>query len=184
MDIQIDRFKDYKVVESPKSAQLVDSSINNGWWQNDGWSTMYDTDPENFKKILPSWGGDISRGLETLKFKQPSEISNKLQGVFDFIEKKEGKANPLKAEAESKEVFSDPKALYPGKLGFGYINDEGKVETFPYPVSGLEVEMTGEFKSYITDVKDGGIVVWDDSLEKEQLSKYSEEDYTPEEYII
>ena len=183
MDIQIDRFKDYKVVKNPKSAQLVDSSLNNEWWQNDGWSTMYDTDPENFKKALPGWGDDILRALDTIRFKQPSKISNKLQGVFDFLDKKEGKANPLKAEAESKEIFSDPKALYPGKLGFGYINDKGDVEVFPYPVSGLELENMGELKSYITGIKDGGVVVWNDSLEKEQISKFSEEDYTPEEYI-
>ena len=144
MDIQIDRFKDYKVVKDPKSAQLIDSSIN--IWMV---AIMMDGQPcmiwsvEDFREILPSWSGIhfILKELDIhLSFKKPSEISNKLQGVFDFIEKKEGKANPLKAEAESKEIFSDLKALYPGKLGFGYINDEGKVETFPYPVSGLEVE--------------------------------------------
>jgi hypothetical protein len=181
MDIQIDKFKGYKVIKNPKSAQLVDSSINNGWWNNDGWSTMYDEDVEGFKKILPSWGGNIYRGIETLSFKQPSKISDKLQGVFDFIEKKEGKSNPLKAETESKEILSDPKALYVGKLGFGYINDEGKVKTFPYPVSGLELETTGNFKSYISDVKDGGVVVWNDSLEKEQVSKFPAVD---SDYII
>jgi hypothetical protein len=181
MDIQIDRFKDYKVIKDPKSAKLVDDSINNGWWQNEGWSTMYDEDVEGFKEILPSWGGNIYRGLETLSFKKPSKITDKLQGVLDFIEKKEGKANPLKAEAESKEAFSDPKALYVGKRGFGYINDKGDVETFPYPASGLELEATGELKSYITDVKDGGVVVWDDSLEKEQVSKFPAVD---SDYII
>ena len=183
MDIQIDRFKDYKVIKDPKSAKLVDDSVNNSWWQNDGWSTMYDTDAADFIFELPSWGGDIYRGLETLKFKRPSKVTNKLQGVFDFLEKKEGKANPLKAEAESKEAFSDPKALYVGKRGFGYINDEGKVETFPYPVSGLELEATGNLKSYITDVKDGGVVVWNDSLEKEILSQFSP-DAVDSDYII
>ena len=176
MDIQIDKFKDYKVIKDPKAAQLVDSSINNSWWQNDGWSTMYDMDVEEFKKILPSWSEGISRGLETLSFKRPSKITNKLQGVFDFLDKKEGKPNPLKAEAESKEIFSDPKALYPGKLGFGYLNDKGNVEIFPYPVSGVQLENDGDIKSYITDVKDGGIVVWDTAFEKT---------YDPdEEYII
>ena len=184
MDIQIDRFKDYKVVKDPKSAQLVDSSINNSWWQNDGWSTMYDMDVADFKKILPSWSGDIYRGLETLSFKRPSKVTDKLQGVFDFLDKKEGKPNPLKAEEESKEIFSDPKALYPGKLGFGYIMDGGDVGVFPYPASGLEVEATGEYKSYITDVKDGGVVVWDDSLKKEIMKKYSGSDMSEEEYII
>ena len=184
MDIQIDKFKDYKVIKDPKAAQLVDSSINNSWWQNDGWSTMYDMDVEEFKKILPSWSGGISRGLETLSFKKPSKISDKLQGVFDFIEKKEGKENPLKAKERANEIFSDPKALYVGKLGFSYINDQGDVETFPYPVSGIYTEEEGDFKSYITDVKDGGIVVWNDSLEKEIISKYTKDNYAPEEYIV
>ena len=49
MDIQIDKFKDYKVVKDPKSAQLVDSSINIEWWNNEGWSTMYDMGVEEFK---------------------------------------------------------------------------------------------------------------------------------------
>ena len=192
MNIQIDRFKDYKVIKDPKSAQIIDSSINNSWWQNDGWSTMYDMDVEDFKEILPSWGGDIYRGLETLSFKRPSKVTDKLQGVFDFLDKKEGKPNPLKAEEESKEAFSDPKALYVGKLGFGYINDKGDVETFPYPASGLAAEIFGENKPYITDVKDGGVVVWDDSLEKETIKKYLPQrnpvqiknNYIPEEYII
>ena len=192
MDIQIDRFKDYKVIKDPKSAQLVDSSINTSWWQNDGWSTMYDMDVEDFKEILPSWSENIKRGLETLNFKRPSKITDKLQGVFDFLDKKEGKPNPLKAETESKEAFSDPKALYVGRLGFGYINDKGDVETFPYPASGLAAEYDGENKSYITDVKDGGVVVWDDSLEKEIIKRYLPQrnplqiknNYIPEEYII
>ena len=192
MDIQIDRFKDYKVVKDPKSAQLIDSSINTGWWQNDGWSTMYDTDPEYFAEKLKSWSGVVLRALETLSFKRPSKITDKLQGVFDFLDKKEGKPNPLKAETESKEAFSDSKALYVGKLGFGYINDQGDVETFPYPVSGIYSEEEGDFKSYITDVKDGGIVVWNDSLEKEIIKRYLPQrnpaqvknNYIPEEYIV
>ena len=180
MDIQIDKFKDYKVIKDPKAAQLVDSSINIEWWNNDGWSTMYDSTPEDFKKLLPNkWDTfDIRRGTSNIEFKQPSEISDKLQGVFDFLDKKEGKANPLKAEAESKEIFSNPKALYPGKLGFGYINNKGKVEIFPYPASGLALEYDGDIKSYITDVKDGGIVVWDDNPYKKGI--YNKE----EEYIM
>mgnify|MGYP003140631569 CR=1 FL=1 len=186
MDIQIDKFKDYKVIKDPKSAQLVDSSINNSWWQNDGWSTMYDMGVDEFKEFLPSkWDAfDIERARHNLAFKKPSKISDKLQGVFDFLDKKEGKPNPLKAEAESKEAFSDPKALYVGKLGFGYINDQGDVETFPYPASGLAAEYDGANKSYITDVKDGGVVVWDDSLEKKVIEKYSGENTSEEEYII
>ena len=184
MDIQIDRFKDYKVIKDPKSAQIIDSSVNNSWWQDDGWSTMYDADPEDFAKSLPSWGLDIKRGLDIIKFKKPSKVTDKLQGVFDFLDEKEGKPNPLKAEEESKEVFSDPKALYPGKLGFGYIMDEGDVGVFPYPMSGLEIEANGELKSYITDVKDGGVVVWNDSLKKEIMKKYSGSNMSEEEYII
>lgn len=181
MDIQIDKFKDYKVVNNPKAAQIIDSSINLNWWDNEGWSYMYDSTPKDFKKLLSSgWDtSGITRGLETLSFKRPSEISDKLQGVFDFIEKKEGKANPLKAE----EVFSDPKALYPGKLGFGYINDEGEIKTFPYPASGLKIENTGEIVFYITGIKDGGIVVWNDALEKNYALNYGS-GKDGEDYII
>ena len=178
MDIQIDKFKDYKVIKDPKAAQLVDSSINTEWWNNDGWSVMYDMGVDEFKEFLPSkWDTfDIRSARHLLAFKKPSEISDKLQGVFDFLAKKEGKPNPLKAEEESKEAFSDPKALYPGKLGFGYVNDKGNVEVFPYPVSGIQLENDGDIKPYITDVKDGGVVVWDTAFEKT---------YDPdEEYIL
>ena len=54
MDIQIDKFKDYKVIKDPKAAQLVDSSINTEWWNNDGWSVMYDMGVDEFKEFLPS----------------------------------------------------------------------------------------------------------------------------------
>ena len=176
MDIQIDKFKDYKVVKNPKAAQIIDNSVNQDWWNNEGWSTMYDSTPEEFKKMLPTWDRKLTRGLESLSFKQPSEESDKLQKIFDFLEKKEGKPNPLKAEEETNEVFSDSKALYAGKLGFGYINDRGKVEVFPYPASGIEIEQSGDLKSYITDIKDGGVVVWNTALEKA---------YDPdEEYIM
>jgi len=179
MDIQIDRFKDYKVIKDPKSAQIIDSSVDQEWWDNDGWSTMYDMDVEDFKEILPGFDDsfDIKMKLETLSFKQPSKISDKLQGVFNFIEKREGKPNPLKAEEESKEIFTDPKALYVGKLGFGYLNDKGNVIVFPYPASGLALENNEDIKSYITDVKDGGIVVWDNPLKNLIYNK-------EEEYIV
>jgi len=70
-------------------------------------------------------------------------------------------------------MFSNPKSLYAGELGFGYINDKGKIQIFPYPMSGTEIENTGELKSYIVDVKDGGVMVWNDALERE----YDSEDY-------
>ena len=173
MDIQIDRFKDYKVVKNPEAAKIIDSSINKEWWNNDGWSTMYDYSTEEFKKLLPSWDKGISYAVNSISFKQPSEGSDKLQGVFDFLEKKEGKPNPLKAESKTTEMFSNPKSLYAGKLGFGYINDNGKIQIFPYPMSGTEIENTGELKSYIVDIKDGGVMVWNDALERE----YDSEDY-------
>jgi hypothetical protein len=168
MDIQINKFKDYKVVNNPKSSQIIDGSINGEWWDAEGWSSMYDMSAKEFKKHLPDWSRDISQITSQLEFKQPSETSNKLQGVFDFLEKKEGRENPLKAEEESNEIFSDPKALYAGKKGFGWINDKGNVEVFPYPASGNTMEEEGELKFYITGFKDGGVAVWNDALEQEQ----------------
>ena len=52
MDIQIDKFKDYKVVKNPKAAQIIDNSVNQDWWNNEGWSSMYDSTPEEFKKWM------------------------------------------------------------------------------------------------------------------------------------
>ena len=70
MDIQIDRFKDYKVVKNPEAAKIIDSSINKEWWNNDGWSTMYDYSTEEFKKLLPSWDKGISYAVNSISFKQ------------------------------------------------------------------------------------------------------------------
>jgi len=172
MDIQIDKFKDYQVVNTPKVTQIIDGSINKEWWDAEGWSSMYDMSAQKFKEGLPGWDRDISSAVTPLLFKQSSEESDKLQGVFYFLEKKEGRENPLKAEAESNYIFTNPKALYVGKLGFGYINDKGKIEVFPYPASNEAANEDGETKLYITGVKDRGVVVWNDALEQEYDNPY------------
>ena len=172
MAIKVNRFKDYKTINTPKTSQIVDNYINKEWWDQDGWSSMYDLYPSEFKSKLSNW--DFSHELSGFDLIQPTEKSDKLQGVLDFLEKKEGKLNPLIDPKRVKEMFSDSKAIYVGKLGFTYINSMGELTLFPYPASGKSSEDEGEIKPYILDVKDGGVFIWDDALEQ----KY------PDDYII
>jgi len=180
MVIQVDRFKGYKVVNNPRAAQIVDNSINETWWEQDGWSSMYDMHPLDFKPKLQSWTKDIYRTSERISFKTKSEKSDELQGVFDFLEKKEGKLNPLNAKKEAAGIFNNPKALYPGKLGFGYITSQKDQEhanttgnntghhlmAWPYPAS-IDQLPNGSLQLYITNIKDGGVFIWNDALEQE-----------------
>lgn len=172
MAIKVNRFKDYKVINTPETSQMVDNNINKQWWENEGWSIMYDLSFPEFKSKLSNW--DFTRQLSDFESIQPTEESDKLQGVLDFLEKKEGKLNPLKDYERSKEMISNPKAIYVGKLGFAYINSMGDLTLFPYPASGRSLEDEGEIESYISDVKDGGVFIWDDALEQK----------FPDDYII
>lgn len=172
MAIKVNRFKDYKVINTPETSQIVDNAINQEWWGDDGWSVMYDLSSPEFKSELSNW--NFKTQLSDFKSIQPTEESDKLQGVLDFLEKKEGKLNPLKNYERSKEMISNPKAIYVGKLGFSYINSMGDPTLFPYPASGKSLEDEGEIESYISDVKDGGVFIWNDALEQK----------FPDDYII
>lgn len=203
MVIQVDRFKGYKVVNNPRAAQIVDNSINETWWEQDGWSSMYDMHLLDFKSKLQSWTKDIHGKAERIPFKTKSEKTDELQGVFDFLEKKEGKLNPLNAKKEAAGIFNNPKALYPGKLGFGYITSHKDQEhtntrgawrsgnnmghhlmAWPYPASHMSVEcmrIDPNRTFYITNIKDGGVFIWNDALEQEWKKVHHDD---PDEFII
>jgi len=174
MAIKVNRFKDYKVINTPKTSQMVDNNLNRQWWGNDGWSTMYDLSSPEFKSKLSNWDFATLAVISNFESTQPTEKSDKLQGVLDFLEKKEGKLNPLRDYERSKEMISNPKAIYVGKRGFAYINSMGNPSIFPYPVSGKSLEGEGSIKSYISDIKDGGVFIWDDALEQK----------FPDDYIV
>ena len=186
-DIRVNAFKDYRVERNPKVASVVDDQIEKEYFGNDGGpSDMYDMEVSEFKSQLPNVNSSFEgftalKSGKTFRVYSPIQPLNvldntknyrRLEKVFDFLEKREGKQNPLKA---SKEVVNKikPGVLYPGKYGFGLSNpntfpDEStSIRFIPYPIS-LWHHHNGDpwIQPYITDVKDGGVFVWNDALER------------------
>tara|TARA_Y100000034_G_scaffold50517_1_gene62235 strand:- start:776 stop:1372 length:597 start_codon:yes stop_codon:yes gene_type:complete len=181
-DIRVNAFKDYRVERNPKVAQTIDNTINREWWDAGGAYTpeMYGEDVKNFKKELPK--ADLHKGLfvRAGSFMNIFRTENyqKLEKVFDFIEQKEGYVNPIREDERTKEIMK-PGVIYLGELGFGvvkYKNNMAKkgglfVEVpyfVPFPVSQRfleEEELEISKGTLITDIKDGGIFVWNDALE-------------------
>ena len=171
-DIRVNDFKDHRVERNPKVALTIDNTINREWWNAEGWTDMYGQDVEKFKKELPRremQGGQFaSVGSFMNTFKRTKKYQ-KLEKVFDFIEQKEGYVNPTRADEETAEAMK-PGVIYLGELGFGFLNyDIEKPYFVPFPISRrhMEEEGYGAIKQgkYITDIKDGGIFVWNDALE-------------------
>ena len=103
-----------------------------------------------------------------------------VEKVFDFIEQKEGYVNPTRADEETEKAMK-PGVIYLGELGFGFVrkglNNTEVPYFFPFPISQRHMEEDGyealKQGRYITDIKDGGIFVWNDALEAQY--KYFEE---------
>ena len=189
-DIRVNAFKDYRVERDPKIASVVDDQISTEYFGNDGGpSDMYDMEVSEFKSQLPNVNSSfegftalksgrtfrVYSPIQPLKVLDNTKNYRRLEKVFDFLEKREGKQNPLKA---SKEVVNKIKlgVLYPGKYGFGLSNpntfpDESTpIRFIPYPISLWHHQNNGGsdwIQPYITDVKDGGVFVWNDALERE-----------------
>ena len=164
MDIKVNRFSGYKMNKDPKINDVVDKFINLKYWDADGWSTIYYMSIENIKKewkfmddkFLNDYGDSTSHNLNKTK------TSDKLKGVFDFIEKKDKKESPYTLESTIKTL--EPNTIYPGKVGFGVLDKKGNIVLVPYPAD-ID-DKTGDLGLFITDVKDGGIFTWNDNLEK------------------
>lgn len=178
-DIRVNAFKDYRVDRNPKIARIVDSEVEKEWWNSDGWSTMYDVEVEEFRKKLPNAdflgsGGAINRAGSFMKTMNNTKSYQRLENVFNFIKKRDGYSNPMDSEKEIKEMMK-PGVLYPGRQGFGFIRPGSNAPFFvPYPASRRHLESTGmeDHDSilnggalYITDIKEGGVFVWNDALE-------------------
>ena len=62
--IQVPELKGYKVIKNPALTPIIDSTINSQWWNNDGWSTMYDARYQKFYDLLKS--GDFLKNISYL----------------------------------------------------------------------------------------------------------------------
>jgi hypothetical protein len=187
-DIRVNAFKDYRVERNPKIASVVDAQISAEYFGGDGGpSDMWDMSMREFKDQLPNidLGFDnfthrardgkiykVYTAAQPLKVRKSTENYQRLKKVFDFLEKREGKFNPLEIE---REVANGMKSgvIYPGKEGFVFINPNkgNNVNFIPYPISGGEFEIEKN-TPYITDIKDGGIFVWNDALERKYEDDY------------
>jgi hypothetical protein len=187
-DIRVNAFKDYRVERDPKIASVVDAQLSAEYWGADGGpSDMWDMSMSEFKDQLPNidLGFDkfttrrkdgktykVYTAAQPLKVRKITKNYRRLEKVFDFLEKREGKLNPLKIERKVANGM-EPGVIYPGKEGFVFINpDKGdNVELIPYPLSMGEYELR-KYTFYITDIKDGGVFVWNDALERKYEDDY------------
>ena len=178
--IQVPELKGYKVIKNPALTPIIDSTINSQWWNNDGWSTMYDARYQEFYDLLKS--GDFLKNISYLAselnsspfgFDQDISEENKerLSQVFDFLEKKERKLSPIVDRSNDPEfdLFKKKNTIIVGKKGFGVASraDRG-AQTYPYPCDGVLSEYLGEVYSIVEDILDDGVFVLksiDDMLE-------------------
>jgi hypothetical protein len=175
MDIKVDYFDGYKVDKNPKTARIVDNSINKTYWESDGWSTMYDVEVDDMKNKWKNLkDSDIKYMGDSLEFPTPTSRSKKLDGIFDFITKKDGYEHPAKA-GEHAEILFKPNTLYPGTIGFAVVigkGDDSYLTFIPYPTSTKGNEELGEIQNFITGIKDNGVFIWDTNLENRYEDDY------------
>tara|TARA_Y100000389_G_scaffold87641_1_gene84153 strand:+ start:879 stop:1475 length:597 start_codon:yes stop_codon:yes gene_type:complete len=167
--IQVPEFKGFKVVKTPEAQNAIDQVINKNWWNDQGWSTMYDLTYQelidrlksgNFLDKSNRLSNNTLEGLEGMKFHEEADLDTdtqeRLAQVFDFLEKKENKLNPLtdRSDSDQLKVFKEPNTVVVGKKGFSVGG-----RSFPLPVDGSYIENEQEFVSPIVDILDDGIFV-------------------------
>lgn len=168
MEIQSKKFKDYKVSKDPAVTKAIDNHINKEWYSEGSPEGTWDMTANEFQKYLETkddfgWFDQVS----VIELPKSTKISNKLNGVLDFLEKKENKPNPLKQFDTLNSLNKKDKILYVGKYGVGWFDEKNPnslpLLTLPYPINieTLNANM-GVNQTYIKDVKDGGIFVWND----------------------
>lgn len=167
--IQVPEFKGFKVIKTPEAQSAIDQVIDKNWWNDQGWSTMYDLTYQelidrlksgNFLDKSNRLSNNSLEGLEGMKFDEEADldtdIADRLAQVFDFLEKKENKLNPLtdRSDSDQSKVFKEPNTIIVGKRGFSV----GSL-AFPMPIDGIYLENEGENISPIVDILDDGIFV-------------------------
>jgi len=168
--IQIPELKGYKAIKNPALTTVIDRIINNRWWNNEGWSTMYDARYQEFYDLLKS--GNFLENSLLLASKMNSapaefgediseENKERLKQVFDFLEKKENKPNPTTDRSNDPEfgLFEKDNTIIVGNMGFSIVDKSGRPQTYPYPSDGVALEYLGENYFIIEDILDDGVFV-------------------------
>lgn len=173
--IQVPELKGYKVIKDSKLSQLVDESVNKNWWNDEGWSSMYEMSYQELIDSLKS--GDFltqNRGLANSLDIKASEFDEdiddgtqeRLKQVFDFLEKKENKSNPTRDKTQDPELksFLKDDVIVVGKKGFSIFDKtsskmDPNILIYPYPTDGLISEYQGQEEPFIIDILDNGVFV-------------------------
>ena len=178
--IQVPEFKGFKVIKTPEAQSAIDQVINKNWWNDQGWSVMYDLNYQelidrlksgNFLDKSNGLSNNALEGLEGMKFDEDAvpntDMQERLTQVFDFLEKKENKLNPLtdRSDSDQSRIFKEPNTIIAGKKGFSV----GSL-VFPLPSDGSYLEMNGEPVSPIVDILDDGIFVM--KTQEEMFNSY------------
>ena len=183
--IQVPELKGYKAIKNPTLTTIIDNTINNKWWNDEGWSTMYDALYQEFYDLLKS--GDFLKNRLHLageliskpgKFDEDLEDKERLKQVFAFLEKHENKPDPTDDKRNNPELalFEKDNTIIVGNKGFSIVDKSGRYgdefanrpQAYPYPCDGVMLEYLGEEYPIVEDILDGGVFVLktvDDMLE-------------------
>lgn len=185
--IQVPELKGYKVIKNPTLTTVIDRVINKKWWNDEGWSTMYDASYQEIYDLLKS--GDFLENrlhLADESIPSPSEFDEdiseenkeRLKQVFAFLEKQENKPDPTTDNRNNPELalFEKDNTIIVGNKGFSIVDKSGRygdkfanrAQAYPYPCDGVILEYLGEAYPIIEDILDGGVFVLktiDDMLE-------------------
>jgi hypothetical protein len=178
--IQVPEFKGFKLIKTPEAQSTVDQAINKRWVNDQGWSTMYDLTYQelidrlksgNFLDNFNYLSKNVADEFKGMEFDEEADLDTdtqeRLAQVFDFLEKKENKLNPLidRSDLDELKAFKEPNTVIVGKKGFSV---GGRV--FPLPVDGGYIENEQEFVSPIVDILDNGIFVM--KTQEEMFNSY------------
>ncbi len=176
--IQVPEFKGFKLIKTPEAQSAIDLIIAKRWWNDQGWSSMYDLTYQelidrltsgNFLDNFNYLSKSVLEGFEGMEFDEEADTDTqeRLAQVFDFLEKKENKLNPLVDRSDSDElrVFKKPNTVIVGKKGFSVGG-----RAFPMPLDGNYIEHEQEFVSPIVDILDNGIFVM--KTQEEMFNSY------------
>ena len=158
-NINLPKFKDYKIGTDPTIINFFKGLLTSEFLSEEGgYSYFYDDSIDNVKKDFENLLGIVTREAGSF------DKVVKLDSVFEFLEKKEGKPNPIKGIENIQ-----PNTLYPIKssdnksyIGIGWVDEEGGINFAVLPLSLHGIEELGKDFGFIKDIKDGGVFVWDE----------------------
>lgn len=176
--IQVPELKGYKVIKNPTLTTAIDRAINDKWWNNQGWSSMYDAYYQEFYDLLKS-GDFLKKKLHLAGESNPSppgfdediseEDKERLKQVFAFLEKKEKRPDPTVDRRNDPEfgLFEKDNTIIVGNKGFSIVDKSGRYggefanrpQAYPYPCDGVILEYSGENYTIIEDILDDGVFV-------------------------